>query len=273
LPAIGAERSAVAGLDDVLALLDDADEQMELAAQLHDEALHDQRVRGRFKTRIKNVVEAQRSALDYLAVEITNRHGTPKGLIYYPLAQAPNEFGPQMDSKMPGVATADPSIASTIERFQPYQPDGEWLRELNQLAREQKHNRLSTQIVQQTYQCEVVENATGATVRWHGLRFEPVGGGPMWQIHSEHGAIELTGTAGRDPNDPQPFDVGQMTVFGVPLDPATQQPIPSLGLSVRSGPLDRWCFTAPHQPVIPMLRNIQHQLRRAIGEIAQSARL
>lgn len=117
--------------EDIQALLDDADEQIRLATTLHDRALSVPTARGPFKTRVKNVLEAQRSALDYLAVRITERYGTPtRKFIYYPLAQSEREFPSEMESKMSGVAAAEPRIAEAIKQFQPFQTNGEWLRDL-----------------------------------------------------------------------------------------------------------------------------------------------
>jgi hypothetical protein len=257
---------------DIAALVEDAGEQIAAAAKLHDEALSSPAARGSFKARVKNVLEAQRSALDYLAVEITNRYGTPEGLIYYPLASGEREFLRVINSRMPGVESAEPTIAAAIKRFQPWQPDGLWMRELNQLTREQKHNRLSPQLVRQTYECEVVEKATGSTVRWWGVRFVP------GMIQSEGGMIDFTDVRNdeRPSGAPKPFELGGPTgvlVFGVPLNPATQRPYPTAGLEVRSGPLEQWAFTSPHKAVIPLLAEFQGWVRMAVTEISQAARL
>jgi hypothetical protein len=258
--------------EDIRALLDDADEQIRLATTLHARALAIPTARGPFKTRVKNVLEAQRSALDYLAVRITERYGTPsKKFIYYPLAQSEPEFPSEMGSKMPGVAAAEPGIAEAIKQFQPFQINGEWLRDLNQLTREQKHNRLSIQLVKQTYQCEVTEKATGAMVSWYGVRFEP------GMIHSEGGIISLSNLHERPADAPKPFEVGVgptgFLVFGVPLDPQTQLPYPTAELRAQRGPLDRWCFVSPHKPTMLLLTDVQGWLRRAVDAISQAARL
>src|SRR5664280_548007 len=96
-------------MDDITALLDDANEQLQNAGGLHDQALGDDNVRRRFRTRVKNVLENQRSALDYLAVGITEKYGTPKGFLYYPRAQAQSAVGPTgaRDLRLPGDRKAD----------------------------------------------------------------------------------------------------------------------------------------------------------------------
>ena len=257
-------------IDDIAALLDDADEQISAAAALHDQAFADTNARRRFKTRIKNVLENQRSSLDYLAVAITKQYGSPTGLIYYPLAHADAGFQSEMDGKMPGVASAEPTIAATIRKYQPYQPGMEWLRHLNRLTREQKHNRLSTQLVRQGYQCRVTEKATGAYVQWHGMTFAP------GQFISDVGfSIELFSGPHRPPDAPALIELSgpYARVFGVPIDPATQRPIPSSALHVQSGQIEQWCFATPHQSVMNALTGFQACVRSVVTDIAQSARL
>ena len=255
-------------VDDIQALLTDADNQIEVVKELHDKALIDASVRSQFKTRIKNILENQRSALDYLAVAITKQYGTPKGLLYYPLAQNQDEFPAEMDRKMPGVAAAEPGIAAAIERHQPYHPIMEWLRELNQLTREQKHNQLSPQLVREVYQCRVTEKKTGAFVQWEGLRFDP------GKVHSVGGTIQLEPEPDREPTAPKLIEIGVgptgALVFGVPIDPKTQRPYEDEKLEVESGPLHQWCFIRPHKPVVLELKNFQSSVAHALNDILQA---
>lgn len=74
---------------------------------------------------------------------------------------------------MPGVAIGAPQVAAAIEKWQPFQPGMDWLRDLNVLTREQKHNRLTLQLVRDTTWRRVTEDATGAFVEWYGLAFCP----------------------------------------------------------------------------------------------------
>ena len=258
--------------EDIDLLLRDADEQLEVAAALHDPALEDNAARGRFRTRVKNVLENQRSALDYLAVAITERYGHRRGLTYYPLAQSQGQLKAEIDSKMPGVRVNRPDIAEAIARHQPY--DQEWLQNLSRLTREQKHNRLSVQLVREVYQCRVTEVKTGAFVQWHGLRFKVLGSDGtkiLGAIESDGGAVEIRPEPGRSESSPKPFWVGVgptcAEVFGVPINPETQQPFPHPGLRVESGPLHQWCFLKPHAPVLTELGVIQSALRKAVDDI------
>ena len=264
--------------EDIAALLADAQEQMEGSLpQLHDEALTNQSARQRFRARIKSVLEQQRSALDYLAVEVTARHGTPKGLLYYPLAQDDANFSAEVDNKMPGVRAARPDIADVIKSWQPYKPAVEWLRQLNSLAREQKHNRLTLQMVRGTTKCRVTERSTGTFVEWYGLTFRPGPHPGSAAIDSQGGPIEIRPEPNRPPTAPKPFWVGVgpsgVEVFGVPIDFSTQQPFPDPRLRVESERLDRWFFVNPHRAVLDFLRLTDNQIRQAVAEIGHVAGL
>lgn len=268
-------------VDDIRDLLFDSAEQISAATTLHDGALSDHRQRTRFRTRIKNVLENQRSALDYLAVGIMNKYGTPKGLLYYPLAHSPEKFDSLIDAKMPGVRKTQPFIAAAIKLHQPF--DCEWLRHLSQLTREQKHNRLSFQLVRDVYQCRVTETATGAYVQWKGLHFRYLGVGDDGRalaaidVGAGGGTVEMRPEANRDPSTPKPFWVGEgptvVTTFGVPVDPGTQQPYPDPRLLVESGRVQEWCFTTPHLPVFTVLGAIQEGVEAAVREILRAAPL
>jgi hypothetical protein len=267
----------VSALEDIAALLDDAEEQISALQALHDEALDKEAARPRFRARVKSVLEQERSALDYLAVEITKEHGTPNGLIYYPLAQNAQNFHLEIERKMPGVAAAAPNVATTIEKWQPCQPGVEWLRDLNQLAREQKHNRLTLQLVRDTIRCRVTEDATGAFVEWYGLAFRPGPNPGTTMIDSQSGPIIIRPELNRPDTAPKPFWVGTgptgIEVFGVPIDLATQRPMLDARLTVESRRISRWFFILPHHPVMDLLAITEHQVRQAVNEIAQAAGL
>jgi hypothetical protein len=267
----------MSALEDIAALLDDAHERIGELQALHDEALDKEAARPHFRARVKSVLEQERSALDYLAVEITERRGTPKGLIYYPLAQSAQEFPAVMDSKMPGVAAALPGVAAVIEKWQPYQPGREWLRDLNQLAREQKHNRLTLQLVRDTLRCRVTEDATGAFVEWYGLAFRPGANPGTTLIDSQGGPIRIQPEPNRPDTAPKPFWVGTgptgIEVFGVPIDFATQRPMLDARLTVESKRISRWFFILPHHAVMDFLASTEDCVRRAVSEIAQVAGL
>lgn len=186
--------------EDTAALLDDADEQIDWLKAIHDQALTDQTARSRFRARIKSVLEQQRSTLDYAAVDITERFGEPRGLVYYPFASNDPNFDAEIDKKMPGVRSTRPDIVAVVRQHQPYQQSQQWLGELNQLTRARKHNRLGLNIIRETQRVRVTEDTTGAYVEWEGLEFRQAEG--HVELRSQPGSLLIHPEPGRDPSAP-----------------------------------------------------------------------
>ncbi len=265
-------------MDDVAALLDEVGQQLATNLRvLHDEALVAGRLQSKFRVQVKSALENLRSTLDYLAVEITNRDGAPNRNIYYPLADTSDKFDSTMDQKMGGVRSARPDISAVIERWQPFHPGKEWIGDLNRLAREQKHNRLSLQIVRDTVRCKVTEICTGAYVEWYGLSFHQGPTPATCLIESQGGPIRICPEPGRDASAPKPFEVGVgptgVKVFGEPLNFAEQAPAATDGLTIEKEQISRWFFVKPHVPVLDFIVECNDQLRVAITEIAEVAGL
>jgi hypothetical protein len=264
----------MAALDDIQAILGESNVQLEQLGALHDVAFTDPSARRRLQLKVKVIVEQLRSILDYVAVDITNQYGAPKGNISYPLAQDDEGFRAEIDRRMPGVAASRPDIADVVRTHQPYNPRHDWLRQLNVLARAHKHNKLGIHLLRGTLRTTVTEDATGAFVEWWGIRFEPgvLDGGEGF------GRIRYCQNApSRDPNAPEFMKVGVPNlfgtplIFGVPIDPVTQRPLPSAGLTVRQERMDRWYFYEPHIPVLDALSTFHAavvDLVRAIDDVA-----
>jgi hypothetical protein len=154
---------------------------------LYSDTLRAKEVSGKLRTKIKNVLENQRSALEYLAARMTDAYGKRKGNIYYPLAQSEPEFDAAIDSTMPKVRDTRQDIADEIKKHQPYNTPE--LKELSALTRENKHNRLTPQTKTESVRREV-----------RG----PTGGGVSW----DPGSVE--------------FGSG-VVIMGEPVDPVTQR--------------------------------------------------
>src|SRR5271165_4267534 len=96
---------------DIDAVVDDASEQLALVAEMYAGTLEEQKVSAKLRTRIKNIVENQRSALEYLAHAIYEHYGDGKGKkVYYPLANGPTQFPGLFDARVPGVAANCPKV-------------------------------------------------------------------------------------------------------------------------------------------------------------------
>jgi hypothetical protein len=130
---------------------------------------------------------------------------------------------------MPGVAVAAPKVSAAIDKWQPYQQGMDWLGDLNQLAREQKHNRLTLQLVRDTTLCRVTEDATGAFVEWYGLTFRRGATPEVFFIDSQGSSIRLQPNPNRPDIAAKLFETGTgptgVEVFGVPINFATQRPM------------------------------------------------
>jgi hypothetical protein len=128
----------------VQSVLDLGAEQIAEVERLHDEAVATGIVTGRMQALIKNVVENQRSPLDYTAQAISDRYklGTNP---YWPAAKESGDFTHMIERQLPGLLAAQPDVAAALERHQPYQPGHEWMPCLFALTRENKHHRLTPQ--------------------------------------------------------------------------------------------------------------------------------
>ena len=96
---------------------------------------------------IKGAIEQQRSALDFVANEVPISRGTAKDedRIYWPYARDRAKFDEFFDRNLPGVRTSLPAIVGAWERYQPYTPGFEWIADLIDLAKGNKHRRLTPQ--------------------------------------------------------------------------------------------------------------------------------
>jgi hypothetical protein len=129
-------------LEDVLALLADTHVQMQTVEDLYRQAVESGVSPRALKPRIKNVLENQRSVLDYMAYVVHQWYGKPTGSkIYYPMSSRPKYFRTDIDQRMPGVRNRNPRAAAAIKRHQPF--NQEWMVWLNDLRNEQAHRVLS----------------------------------------------------------------------------------------------------------------------------------
>lgn len=104
-----------------------------------------------------------------------------------------------MNSKYPGLDAASKATWDLLESYQPYHADFAWLRDLNKLNNEGKHDVLTPQVKKE------VGKRVSADIRG--------GGNVTW--------------------DPGAVKFGQgVSIGGVPIDPATQLPVPSSQLQI-----------------------------------------
>lgn len=106
----------------------------------------DEDVPSPLKVRIKNVLDNQRAALEFLASQLFSEYGDGSDAqVYYPVANEPTQFEGIFNKYLPGVAENCPGVRDAIEKRQGYQPGYEWLPHLVRLTNENKHARLTRQ--------------------------------------------------------------------------------------------------------------------------------
>jgi hypothetical protein len=218
---------------DIDALLEDADDQLELIREMYEETLREQEVPRKLMTRIKNVVENQRSALEYLAHQLYENHGDGKGeKSYFPVATQPTQFGGLFERMLPGVAANCPNVRDAIEARQPYQEGYEWLQHLVLLTNENKHRRLTPQTRSEERRVRV-DTPGGGSVEW----------GPGVTFGSG------------------------VSIGGVPVDPATQRPVPSPTQTVTETTYVDWLFEEPPLSALNTLEGIQKELPQLVEDV------
>lgn len=164
-------------IQDIADLLADTEDQLQLVAQIYEKSARQGAQDQRLKPRIKNVLENQRSILDYLAHHIHDRYGIPTDKkIYYPLARTPANFPSQCDQRMPGVRKARPDIAGAIERCQPY--NRIWLLWLTKLVNDHKHRVLTKHVRHATTRTHLAAPG-GGTMTVQGVSFQDEHGRPI----------------------------------------------------------------------------------------------
>jgi len=132
-------------LPDSESVLDKADDQLAEVRQMYEESLQQKQPSGRLLATIKNVLDNQRSALEFIAHAIYEQHGKKGSKCYYPYAHNAAEFNAVFDKNLPGVRAARPDIATAIQAHQPYQAEHGSLGYLVTLSNENKHRNLSPQ--------------------------------------------------------------------------------------------------------------------------------
>jgi hypothetical protein len=176
------------------ALLSKAQDQLKAIRAEYDRSLHAQQIEPALKIDIKNLCENLRSALDYIAHDIREKHcsaANPKDRFYFPILPDAQTFAKQATQWFPGLTGTCPALLTLLESIQPYQPGYEWLGRFNRLNNENKHGNLVEQTRKETHR--ITASTPGVTVSW-------------------------------DPASVR-FGAG-VFIGGVPVNPATQIPVP-----------------------------------------------
>lgn len=132
-------------MSDRHALIAEAAEVLPVIQRLYKEAARARLEPVMAKRKIMIFLTLNRSYLDYLAYEISERYGTnfnPER-IYYPLGNSPASSIGEMDRFMVGVRNTVPGITKVILDFQPHRQL--WMKHLSKLVKVDKHRHFSVQ--------------------------------------------------------------------------------------------------------------------------------
>jgi hypothetical protein len=234
----------LADCEDVLSL---ANEQIRAILEMLRDGARTKTLPRTFRPLIKNVVENQRSALDYTAQVIYDQWATKKKPqnVYWPLAKKPEDFPSLMEGNFPGVAATRPDIRDAIERHQ--MVPTRWPQNLHALTIENKHINLS----EQTHiNDELVRVFTDETAYM---------GYSMLRVAS--GRLVDAGNASQEMIDRLAFDPETRSLMLVPGEHAEWMQ------------LWDWAFTDLNAHVASTLVQIQHGVRVALQDISSVAGL
>lgn len=158
---------------------------------------------------IKNLLENHRSALDYLAKAIREKHcpaTAPRARVYFPILDSPETFSTRTKDWFPGLAEADPELWKYLEKIQPYPERGESeLKNLRDLVNEFKHTKLVRQERIETpldqkplglifrksdFTCRHDSDCRHENDTWIGFQFENVQGSALFILGRIHLRVE-----------------------------------------------------------------------------------
>lgn len=145
----------MSAFDDAKSLVQHTQEELPKIKQAYDASLAAKTIAPPLLVEIKNVCENLRSALDFTAHGLLERHCVPGGKkpkIYFPYATAKQsrvefEKSGRIETCIPGLAAKRPDLADLLLEMQHFGSKGyKWLPIFMDLTNENKHQRLVPQI-------------------------------------------------------------------------------------------------------------------------------
>lgn len=215
---------------------------------------------------IKNVLENLRSALDFLAKEISDSFCTPpigkkRRDVYFPIlskTSSATDFEARMNGCFPGLQKSCPSLYSKLESYQFYASKGnEWLVQFKDLCNENKHEQLSPQKRKEEHETRLTDSA-GRTVGWN----EKVQFGPAGQIGFKEGGRLTFG-----PGSSIGLGPSGVNILGRPVDPVTQNPNTLPGDKLEKVVWVDFVFSAIGCSALPFLKECVDRVSEIIDEV------
>lgn len=134
---------------DIQSLLDAAETQLRRVGGSYQTALAGNDLPDTVTVEIKNLLENERSILDYLAFHVRTSCCTrpnAKEKIYFPIASTRKAFRTKAGKTFPGLQASNPELWTYLDSVQPYPRRGEnALRDLTSLVNRKKHVALVRQ--------------------------------------------------------------------------------------------------------------------------------
>ncbi|POQ04260.1 hypothetical protein CXB40_21765 [Pseudomonas syringae pv. avii] len=182
----------------ITALLTRAEKDFDILTKEYQESLHEQTVKEDLKISIKNVFENLKSCLDYIARDLFLIFCAPakqNNNLYFPIRQGKEDFNATINKDFPFLKERSPKAWEILESVQPYNKP--WLGLFNSLNNHNKHQELVEQTRTEFKRTEA-KSSQGAVSWSSGVTFSP-----------------------------------GVSILGVPIDPATQMPIPNGSVTAK----------------------------------------
>lgn len=206
------------------ALLLRAQNQLADITEEYKSSLANQNISDLLKVDIKNFCENLRSVLDYLSHEIHELYcsSSSNSRFYFPILPDNSQFTSCMNQWFPSLSTKNIAMYSFLESIQPYQPNYKWLGDFNKVNNENKHGSLVQQTRKETIKITAKSTLGGGSVTWVPKSVK--------------------------------FGLG-VYINGVPVNPATQMPIPSPTQTVTKTIWVDFIFEGINQSALKLLND------------------
>lgn len=202
--------------DDAKSLIEHARNELPKIKQAYEGSLSAKAVAPRLLVEIKNVCENLRSALDFAAHGLLERHVASSGkktTIYFPYAttkqsRAEFEKSGRIDTCIPGLAVARPDLVGLLLEMQHFGSKGyKWFPAFMDLTNENKHQRLVPQIRKETKELRI-SGGSAAISLGQGASIS-IGSGASISI----GGAVIRGGQAFDVNNPPQVQGGRVEVI------------------------------------------------------------
>ena len=223
--------------DSIEALLKQCDEDIVSIEQEYNSSLDRQKIATDLQVKIKSFCEHLRSALDYVAHDIREKYckdADPGMRFYFPILLSRSEFESQTNKWYPKLDGRVPDLWAYLESVQPYHQDYVWLGVFNRINNENKHGNLVAQTRGQTEQVRVSMGSGSVTWTPQNVKF---GSGVF--------------------------------IGGVPVNPATQMPVPHSSQKVERIIWVDFRFEGEDVSALDLLKQALTGIRRIAKGIGQ----